>query len=221
MPNAPVTPIADTLQCDTALLQQLQQASAYDYHREFIQSERSIVEAIVEYLNQWFDNTLQTAAAPDARPYWIIGAVVVLIAAGIYLYTHDVGLFKRKGKAELDYEVDDEDIYDIDFDERIIQAVRLNDWREATRLTHLKMLRWLADSGRIEWAIYKTPTQYTREEPSSEFRDMTNVFMRVRYGNFEATEHTYHHMQALAQAIVERSTSEMAQDHEQQKGGES
>lgn len=208
--------ILDTLQCDTALVRQLQQSPDYDYHREFIEQDYSLIERIV----RWFEEIFSTTFKHATGDYWVIGGIIVVFAAAVYLFTHDVGIFRRGGKADLDYEVDDEDIYAIDFDERIDQAVAQHDWREATRLTHLKTLRWLADNGCIEWALYKTPLQYTREERSTEFREMTNDFLRVRYGNFEATEATYEQMRSRSRTLIARISDEMAMAEQSEKGGD-
>ena len=214
--------IIDTLQADTALVSQFQQSAEYDYHREFIEQDYSLIERIVRWLDELFNRSFSQATGDETSPYWVIAGIIVIIAAGVYLFTHDVGIFRRGGKSDLEYEADDEDIYGIDFDQRIDQAVAQHDWREATRLTHLKTLRWLADNGRIEWALYKTPSQYTREERSPEFREMTNDFMRVRYGNFEATESTYQLMRQRSRALIARISDELAEEEAQaqQKGGE-
>ncbi len=210
--------IIDTLQCDTTLLQQLQQASEYDYQREFVEQDYSLIQRIIRWLEEIFSGTMRTATSDETSLFWVLGGIFVVIAAGVYLFTHKVGIFRRGGKSDLDYEVEDEDIYGIDFDSRIDKAVSQHDWREATRLTHLKTLRWLADNGRIEWALYKTPSQYTREELSPEFREMTNDFLRIRYGNFEATEQTYQLMQSRSKAMIARISDELV--IMEQKGGD-
>ena len=210
--------IIDTLQCDTTLLQQLQQVSEYDYQREFVEQDYSLIQRIIRWLEEIFSGTMRTATSYETSLFWVLGGIFVVIAAGVYLFTHKVGIFRRGGKSDLDYEVEDEDIYGIDFDSRIDKAVSQHDWREATRLTHLKTLRWLADNGRIEWALYKTPSQYTREELSPEFREMTNDFLRIRYGNFEATEQTYQLMQSRSKAMIARISDELV--IMEQKGGE-
>lgn len=208
----------DTLQCDTTLLQQLQQSPSYDYTREFVQQDYSVIERILRWLESLFNTSVDKATDDNMSIYWVIGGIVVVIAAAVYLYTHDVGLFRRSGKSDLDYEAQDEDIYGIDFDTRIDQAVTQNDWREATRLTYLKTLRWLADNNRIDWALFKTPSQYTREERSPEFRDMTNEFLRVRYGNFDATETTYHEMRDRSKTLIARISDELVEQQNQEGG---
>lgn len=215
---ANTTHMIDTLQCDTTLLQTLQQSSSYEYNREFIQQDTSIIDRILRWLEDLFSTSVSKATEGDMSIFWVIGAIIVVVAAGVYLYTHDVGLFRRSGKGDLDYEAEEEDIYGIDFDERINQAVAQNDWREATRLTYLKTLRWLADNNRIDWALFKTPSQYTREERSPEFRDMTNEFLRVRYGNFDATETTYNEMQGRSKTLIARISDEVVAQQTQEGG---
>lgn len=210
--------IIDTLQCDTTLLQRFQQSPSYEYNREFIQQDTSVIERILRWLERLFSTSVDKATDGDMSIFWVIGGIIVVIAAGVYLYTHDVGLFRRSGKSDVDYEAEDEDIYGIDFDDRINQAVTQHDWREATRLTYLKTLRWLADNNRIDWALFKTPSQYTREERSPEFRDMTNEFLRVRYGNFDANEATYNEMQGRSRTLIERISDELVTQQTQDGG---
>jgi hypothetical protein len=59
----------------------------------------------------------------------------------------------------------------------------------------------LSDSGRIDWQLFKTPTQYTTEVASTDFRELTTHFLRVRYGNFEATEALFLRMSTLRGAV--------------------
>lgn len=211
--------IKDTLPCDTLLLRQLQESPEYDYHREFHQRDDSIIKKIMDWIEDLFDQSVNTSMQGDMKAIWGIVAIVVLMAMFYYLYANKVGLFKRLGKSDLEYDVEDEDIYSIDFDTRISTAVEQCNWREAARLTHLKTLRLLADKGRIEWAHYKTPTQYTTEERSVEFRDMTNEFLRVRYGHYDADEETYRQMHTLSQSLINRIEEELTTTH-QPEGGE-
>ena len=66
--------------------------------------------------------------------------------------------------------------------------------------------------------LFKTPSQYTREERSPEFRDMTNEFLRVRYGNFDATEITYNEMQSRSRTLIARISDELVT--QTQEGGD-
>lgn len=65
----------------------------------------------------------------------------------------------------------------------------------------MQTLKQLSDEKRIDWQLYKTPTQYVYEVRMPAFRQLTNHFLRVRYGNFEATEALFHVMQSLQEEV--------------------
>ena len=97
--------------------------------------------------------------------------------------------------------VGEDTIYGVDFAERIADALARTDYREAVRLLYLQTLKQLSDGKRIDWQLYKTPTQYIYEVRLPAFRQMTNHFLRVRYGNFEATETLFHAMRDLQKEV--------------------
>ena len=72
---------------------------------------------------------------------------------------------------------------------------------KAVRLLYLQTLKRLSDEKRIDWQPYKTPTQYINEVRIPVFRQLTNHFLRVRYGNFEATEELFNSMKSLQEEI--------------------
>jgi len=79
------------------------------------------------------------------------------------------------------------------------------DYQLAVRLVYLQTLKHLSDFRCIDWQTYKTPTEYLyemkRKGVSDDFRQLTNRFLMVRYGNFEATESTYETVKNLQQII--------------------
>ena len=85
-------------------------------------------------------------------------------------------------------DAEEDNIYGVNFDVEYTKAMAQKDYYKAIRMVYLRTLRWLADHHKINWQLYKTPTQYTREFLSTDFQRMTNAFMRVRYGNYEASE---------------------------------
>ena len=50
----------------------------------------------------------------------------------------------------------------------------------------------------------KTPTQYIRECDNDDFRQLTNLFLRVRYGNFEATPSMYDSVVGLQSSVIQK-----------------
>ena len=99
------------------------------------------------------------------------------------------------------YAVEEDTIYGVDFARGIADALSRSDYREAVRLLYLQTLKQLSDEKRIDWQLYKTPTQYVYEVRMPAFRQLTNHFLRVRYGNFEATEALFHVMRSLQEEV--------------------
>lgn len=104
-------------------------------------------------------------------------------------------------KNALPYTIEEDTIYGVDFPGGITEALSRQDYREAIRLLYLQTLKQLSDAERIDWQLYKTPTQYINEVRMPAFRQLTNHFLRVRYGNFEATEELFRTMQTLQEEI--------------------
>jgi hypothetical protein len=50
----------------------------------------------------------------------------------------------------------------------------------------------------------KTPNQYILEYNKDDFRQLTTLFLRVRYGNFEATPSMYDSVVLLQSSIIEK-----------------
>ena len=118
---------------------------------------------------------------------YIVIALAFIALIAFILYRYQFKLFGRAGKVT--NENDEEDnIYGVDFDAVYAKAMAQKDYYKAVRIVYLRTLRWLSDGNKISWQLYKTPTQYTREYLSVEFEIMTTAFMRVRYGNYQASE---------------------------------
>lgn len=118
-----------------------------------------------------------------------------------FVYRKRPELFMVSHKNALPYTVEEDTIYGVDFPGGIAEALSRQNYREAVRLLYLQTLKQLSDAERIDWQLYKTPTQYINEVRLPAFRQLTNHFLRVRYGNFEATEELFRTMQTLQEEI--------------------
>lgn len=198
-------PPADTLVCDTALLSRFQHDAAYDYGRELTVEQNTLMEWLAMKVGEMMRAVLGSSAdVVMSRPVMLALGVVTLAVVLWFLYRHQPQLFSRQRKVAMDYAVEQETIYGIDFDEQIRQARSRADWHAAVRYTYLKVLRQLSDAGLIDWQLSKTPSRYVQEWKSAEFSQLTNHFLRVRYGNFEATEALYSQVEQLAAAIARK-----------------
>ena len=197
-----ITSPSDTLVCDTAQVAVWQSDAAYDYNRELIAPEINIFE----WFNRWFGEVMQkifgSNFAEEYSELILIGiAILILILVGWFVYRKHPELFAYSRKNTLPYTVEEDTIYGVDFAKGIADALSRRDYREAVRLLYLQTLKQLSDEGRIGWQLYKTPTQYINEVRLPAFRQLTHHFLRVRYGNFEATEALFHIMHSLQEEV--------------------
>ena len=105
-------------------------------------------------------------------------------------------------------EVTEDTIYGVDFPSEIEKALENENFREALRLMYLQTLKSLSDYHQIEWQPFKTPTQYTFEFRQADFKRMTSLFVRVRYGGFGADKdmiRDMHNLQASVDNFVKNS----------------
>lgn len=198
-----VTAPVDTLVCDTAKIAMWQSDSAYDYNRELITPDINLFEWLNRQFGEMLRKIFGNRFAEQYSEYILIGiAIVILLLIIWFVYKKRPELFMRSGKKPLPYSVEEDTIYGVDFQGGIADALSRSDHREAVRLIYLQTLKLLSDEKRIDWQLYKTPTQYVYEVRTSAFRELTNHFLRVRYGNFEATESLFRMMQALQEEIA-------------------
>lgn len=206
-----MTAPADTLVYDTATVAIWQSGSEYDYNRELQTPEVDLIG----WLNLWLGKLLQkifgSKFAEQYTEIVLAGLFILIVLLLIwFLYKKRSELFMRSGK-KLAYHVEEDTIYGIDFEKEISAAMLRNKYREAVRLLYLHTLKQLSDAEKIDWQPYKTPTEYTYELKANAlrtpFRELTNRFLRVRYGNFEATEALFHEMQTLQREIMKGGMS--------------
>lgn len=197
-----LTSPADTLVCDSTRLAAFQADSAYDYNRELITPEMNIFEWISRQFGEFMRKIFGSRFAEEYSGLILIClAILLLFLIGWFIYKKHPGLFMRSHKNALPYTVEEDTIYGVDFPKGIEEALSRKDYREAVRLLYLQTLKQLSDGGRIDWQLYKTPTQYIYEVRLPAFRRLTNHFLRVRYGNFEATDELFRTMRTLQEEI--------------------
>jgi len=181
-------PLSDTLSCDSALLHQFRSDEAYNYAQELQAPELDWWDWLMSKIGEFLSDLFSIQGKGDFRiVIYIVIALAFIALIAFILYRYQFKLFGRAGKVT--NENDEEDnIYGVDFEAVYAKAMAQKDYYKAVRIVYLRTLRWLSDGNKISWQLYKTPTQYTREYLSVEFERMTTAFMRVRYGNYQASE---------------------------------
>lgn len=197
----------DTLVCDSAKVALFQSSPEYAYSNELSAPEINLFEWIIkkvgEFLNSLFN---KFSNANDSWLIILIIAVVLLIFIGWIIYIKRPKIFIHSRKTPLSYDMSEDTIYGIDFSRRISDALQQNNYKEAMRLLYLQTLKQLSDNKRIDWQLYKTPTQYINEVRMPAFQRLTSNFLRVRYGNFDATLNLFHEMQLLQKEVEKGGT---------------
>lgn len=197
-----ITSPADTLVCDTAQIAAWQSDSAYAYNRELMTPELNIFEWLMQWFREYMRKLFGSRIVEEYSGLILVCiSIVILLLIIWFVYKKRPELFMRSRKNAVPYTVEEDTIYGIDFQKGIADALCRADHREAIRLLYLQTLKQLSDEERIDWQLYKTPTQYIYEVRTTAFRELTNHFLRVRYGNFEATETLFRTMQNLQEEI--------------------
>lgn len=167
----------------------------YDYNREL--GKTKLKPEIKEKVK---DNNLTESKIGEffTIVLWIIGIFLLVGITTFLVYHLKLGSLKKKP-----VEIPEEDtIYGIDFEALILQMEKEGNYMQCIRLKYLSVLRTLHDSHRIAWEPYKTPTQYVYEMKNVDFKTLTNLFMKVRYGGYAATIQMYDEAKRLSDLVL-------------------
>jgi len=203
-----LTAAQDTLVVDTAALNAWRQNPDFDYASELVQKDSSLWQWLENKISRWLGDTYDALFLSDSGvALSVVVGVSVIVAVAVFLFYKRPGLFFRNEKASpISYEVGDDTIYGIDFAAAIASAMERGDCREAVRLVYLQVLKSLSDKEKIDWKPYKTPSQFTREFPLKEFLSLSNHYLRIRYGNFDAdvavVEEMFRLREEIGKAVV-------------------
>ena len=200
--------VLDIMQNDTLVRELLQD---YNYNRslvdeKFLKDDMTINPNIMEKSDSLADRIGKFFDAVTRFIYdvpsviWIILGVFLLSLVVYVLFRNGVFSFSEKLKEKpLDTE---DNIYEIDYDSEMADAVSNEDYPAVVRLLYLSTLRKLDEGGKIVWRISKTPSQFAAEVNDTAFTQMTHHFLRVRYGRFPATKEMCDEMTQLSSQVL-------------------
>ncbi|MBW6483731.1 MAG: hypothetical protein K0B10_11815 [Vicingaceae bacterium] len=121
---------------------------------------------------------------------WILIVVLIFLAI-LWIFKSEIrGVFINKKASNVPHFIAaDENIHEMNFDVLIEKAINEKNYKEAIRLSYLKVLKQLTDADLIRWEIDKTNLDYANELANSEyefpFNKVTKVFEYLWYGDFE------------------------------------
>lgn len=148
----------------------------------------------------WFwDMVNQILSTPAGKTTFKTVLIILGIAAVIFFIYKLMGdktkLFGGKGAKGLPYEIGDEDIHTISFEDAIREAIANENYRLAVRLVYLHSLKLLSDKELIDWKPGKTNTAYVfelKDHPSfTSFNNLTQEFEFAWYGGEEVSKEHY------------------------------
>lgn len=196
----------DTLSYDLSKVTEYQQDGRYDYNSQLTIQDPGWWDLLIRWIGKGLSAVFGNKFARTYAEPVLIGIFVIFVLLLIFfIYKKRPELFLRNKKPKLEHRIEEETIYDVDFEDEIANSLRVNDYKLAIRLTYLQTLRFLNDQSYLNWQPYKTPTEYIYEmkktDSKPEFRQLTNHFLRIRYGNFSATRETYDAVKDLQMQI--------------------
>ncbi len=138
----------------------------------------------------------------DVQDGWsTIKAILYLLVALLAVYILYRARFNHSftedpmRRTKMTFEEIEENLLDLNLDEKIEQAIRTGNFRIAIRLSYLKSLKLLAQKDIIEWDSNKTNGDYRYEIAGSgfekEFESITSVFDYVWYGEFPIDKESF------------------------------
>ena len=102
---------------------------------------------------------------------------------------------KNKKKISIEYEEIIDNIHEIDFKDKLMNAEKNKDFRSAIRYQFLNVLKKLSDKKQIDWNTEKTNHDYLKElkteSSKTNFAELLYIFEYVWYGEFEINEEAY------------------------------
>lgn len=207
-----MTQHTDTIVAQASRIAYFQDQEAYNYNRS-LTYEFDLWKWMVHQFERMLSKLFSTKFVEDYSEPILVALFVVLVIAFIWFVVRKhPQLFMRAGeKTKMPYTVHEDHIYGVDFNAEIADALRRNDYKTVVRMLYLQTLKRLDDTEVIDWQPHKTPTQYLyevkQEDMRMPFRRLTIGFLRVRYGNFDATPELAEEMKSLQQAVVKGGKS--------------
>lgn len=147
-------------------------------------------------LRYWFNKQMRKIFGNNnVESGWSLMRVLLLLAvSGLAIFTlikmRRSRVFSESPRSamKMSFEEIEENLLEVDIDERIERAVKNGQYRKAVRLYYLKTLKLLTGKELIDWEINKTNGDYRYELKGSGFEkgfeEITSVFDYVWYGEF-------------------------------------
>jgi hypothetical protein len=192
-PNKKERIIIEKRKVPDSVLQRLRSDDDYWYiHQQVVKKKEQRITPTRE------DNLLAKKWFRSLMWVLIIGGFVAVMIW--YLAVSNIRIFRTSGKKiKDDEELISEDIFSINYDLEIDDAIRAKNFRKAVRLFYLQVLKKMSDNGIIEFKPQQTNTFYLHQLKNtgyySTFSRLTRNFEYTWYGGFTMTPETFSSIQ--------------------------
>ena len=153
------------------------------------------LEWLAKILGKNVQKAAQNSGGSEILNAVIALAAIVLLIFGLSKVKFRTWISGKGAKVEQEYDVEEENIHEIDFDKDLRDAESDGDYRRAIRLLFLKVLKNLSDGEFIYWDPNKTNHQYLYEVKGTNiyksFVKCVNVFDGVWYGEWKIDQAYY------------------------------
>lgn len=179
---------------DSTQLQQWKDSRDFQYQKNPI-PEIGLWERFKEWLaHLWYE---MMSTRTGANTFWtvVILLSIAIIVFFVWKYKGANGMWSKSDKGNISLEsLQEENIHEINFEEKIAQAISAGKYRLAIRLRYLYILKILDDKGIIKWQAGKTNYDYilevratSSEETYTLFKQISIAFDFAWYGEHDAT----------------------------------
>ncbi len=167
--------------------------SAFQYDR-YQEPPKSLWDKFWAYV--WYQIQRVMSSKPGRTTVYTvlfcIGLAIVAFFIRMVFGMNKTKLFARATPDDLSYQVDTDNIHEINFETAISKAIADREFRLAIRLLYLHSLKILADTNTIDWRINKTNSDYLNEvsgKPwSATFAFLTRRFEYAWYGEIKVEQ---------------------------------
>lgn len=177
-------------------------------------------------LARWWQRLLRrffgSVFGPEARPFWrwlfyaLAAGALVLVVLQLLGLRPGEWLRGRGRRVAVPFATAADDVHEETLPERLRQAEDDRQWRLATRLGYLLVLKALTDRALIDWQPQKTNHHYAAELRqraavlAPAFGALTWQFEYVWYGEFALTQAQYEQVRTARRAFLTDLTSSHA-----------
>lgn len=177
---------------------------------------------VLRWLNRLLQRIFRVVFSPQSSIYWKVLFYAIAIGALVLVVLHLLGLrpgewLRGRGRrVAVPYETEADNVHEETLPDRLREAEEAGQWRLATRLGYLLVLKALTDRALIDWQPQKTNHHYDAElrqhGPSlaPAFGGLTWQFEYVWYGEFALNGAQYEQVRDARRAFLSDLTTNHA-----------